>query len=120
MIERATSPANIAAMLQTLRAHQVEVQAGVNAAQIATPAMDTSRVTVAKPTFGELMKGAVGEVNAMQLHSQRLQEAYQRGEPVALADVVLGMQKSSVAFEATLQVRNKVLKAYEDILNMPV
>jgi flagellar hook-basal body complex protein FliE len=33
---------------------------------------------------------------------------------------VLGMQKSSLAFEATLQVRNKVLKAYEDILNMPV
>ena len=32
----------------------------------------------------------------------------------------LGMQKASLAFEATLQVRNKVLKAYEDILNMPV
>ena len=37
-----------------------------------------------------------------------------------LTDVVLGMQKSSLSFEATLQVRNKVLKAYEDIMNMPV
>jgi flagellar hook-basal body complex protein FliE len=33
---------------------------------------------------------------------------------------VIGMQKSSLAFEATLQIRNKVLKAYEDILHMPV
>ncbi len=120
MIERATSPANIAAMLQTLRAHQAEAQAGANSGQVVSPQIDTSRVSAAKPTFGELVRGAVGEVNAMQVHSQRLQEAHQRGEPVALADVVLGMQKSSIAFEATLQVRNKVLKAYEDILNMPV
>ena len=37
-----------------------------------------------------------------------------------LTDVVMNMQKSSLAFEATLQIRNKVLKAYEDIMNMPV
>jgi flagellar hook-basal body complex protein FliE len=47
-------------------------------------------------------------------------EAYERGEDVPLTDVVLSMQKSSLSFEATLQVRNKVLKAYEDIMNMPV
>ena len=46
--------------------------------------------------------------------------AYERGEEIPLTDVVLAMQKSSLAFEATLQVRNKVLKAYEDIFNMPV
>jgi hypothetical protein len=46
--------------------------------------------------------------------------AQERGEGLPLTDVVLGMQKSSLAFEATLQIRNKVLKAYEDILNMPV
>ena len=49
-----------------------------------------------------------------------LKEAFDRGEDVPLTNVVLAMQKSSLAFEATLQVRNKVLKAYEDILNMPV
>jgi len=56
----------------------------------------------------------------LQSKSRALTEAYERGENVPLTDVVLGMQKSSIAFEATLQVRNKVLKAYEDILNMPV
>ena len=62
----------------------------------------------------------VGQVNQAQMHSRGMQEAFDRGEQVPLTDVVLAMQKSSIAFEATLQVRNKVLKAYEDILNMPV
>jgi flagellar hook-basal body complex protein FliE len=47
-------------------------------------------------------------------------EAYDRGENVPLTDVVLAMQKSSLSFEATMQVRNKVLRAYEEIMNMPV
>ena len=42
------------------------------------------------------------------------------GEDVPLTEVILEMQKSSLAFEATLQVRNKVLQAYEQIMNMPV
>ena len=67
-----------------------------------------------------MVKGALGQVNSAQLESSRLQAAYERGEGLPLTDVVLGMQKSSLAFEATLQIRNKVLKAYEDILNMPV
>jgi flagellar hook-basal body complex protein FliE len=54
------------------------------------------------------------------MHASALRNAYDRGEEVPLTDVVLAMQKSSLAFEATLQIRNKVLKAYEDILNMPV
>ena len=62
---------------------------------------------------------AVG-VNATQLQSKSMQESFERGDDVPLTDVVMSMQKSSLAFEATLQVRNKVLRAYEDILNMPV
>ena len=54
------------------------------------------------------------------MRASELRTAYDRGDNVPLTDVVLGMQKSSLAFEATLQVRNKVLKAYEDVLNMPV
>jgi flagellar hook-basal body complex protein FliE len=49
-----------------------------------------------------------------------MRTAYEQGENVPLTDVVINMQKSSLAFEATLQVRNKVLKAYEEIMNMPV
>jgi flagellar hook-basal body complex protein FliE len=71
-------------------------------------------------SFSDAAKYALNEVNASQHQSNALKEAYDRGEDVPLTNVVLAMQKSSLAFEATLQVRNKVLKAYEDILNMPV
>jgi len=70
--------------------------------------------------FNELVSNAVEQVNQLQVQSRELQDAYSRGEDLPLTDVVLGMQKSSLAFEATLQIRNKVLKAYDDILNMPV
>ena len=56
----------------------------------------------------------------MQADAVDLSSAYLAGEDIPLTDVVLGMQKSSLAFEATLQVRNKVLEAYQQIMNMPV
>ena len=70
--------------------------------------------------FGDLVRQTVNKVNENQMNASKISSAYERGEGVPLTDVVLSMQKSSIAFEATLQVRNKVLKAYEDILNMPV
>jgi flagellar hook-basal body complex protein FliE len=75
---------------------------------------------VQKTGFSDMVSGALGQVNTLQVQSSDMRTAFDRGENIALTDVVLGMQKSSLAFEATLQVRNKVLKAYEDILNMPV
>ena len=44
----------------------------------------------------------------------------ERGEDIPLTSVVLATQKASLGFEATLQVRNKLMKAYDDIMNMPV
>ncbi|MAI41087.1 MAG: flagellar hook-basal body complex protein FliE [Candidatus Azotimanducaceae bacterium] len=70
--------------------------------------------------FYDLARDALDGVHASQQESKVLKEAFDSGEDVPLTNVVLAMQKSSLAFEATLQVRNKVLKAYEDILNMPV
>jgi flagellar hook-basal body complex protein FliE len=115
MSDRVNSPANILSMLQTMRRLQAEAATGVEpgAAAGADPA------AAASPPFGELVRRAVAEVNETQLSSRTMQEGYERGE-VPLTDVVLAMQKSSLAFEATLQMRNKVLKAYEDVLNMPV
>jgi flagellar hook-basal body complex protein FliE len=115
MSDRVNSPANILSMLQTMRNLQAQASAGVEEADSAAAGGGTS----AAPPFGELVRKAVSEVNDTQQVSRALQEGYERGE-VALTDVVLAMQKSSLAFETTLQMRNKVLKAYEDILNMPV
>ena len=111
MIEKATSSANIQSMLQTLRTHQSQAAGGVQGLGTDGPE---------KAGFSDAVKAMFDQVNAAQQDSRTKTEAYERGEDVPLTDVVLSMQKSSLSFEATLQVRNKVLKAYEDIMNMPV
>jgi flagellar hook-basal body complex protein FliE len=116
MIDKINSQANIQAMLQTLRSHQLQAS-GLSKGEAEEA---TSSTPTAASGFSQMVGSALQEVNQAQLQSRSMQEAYDRGEDMPLTDVVIGMQKSSLAFEATLQVRNKVLKAYEQILNMPV
>jgi flagellar hook-basal body complex protein FliE len=68
----------------------------------------------------DTMKSAVDSVNEQQKVSRELQTAYVKGEDVSLTDVAIAMQKASVAFEATVQVRNKILESYREIMNMSV
>ena len=63
---------------------------------------------------------ALKSVNRAQAEAGKLSEGYERGEVTDIAKVMLARQQSSVAFEATLQVRNKLLSAYKDIMSMPV
>jgi flagellar hook-basal body complex protein FliE len=113
MIDRISS-ANVQSMLEVIRTYQS--QAAGNAGAAAEPAA----TKVGQPTFFDSVKNAIDGVNDTQKKSSALSDAYDRGEEVPLTEVVLSMQKSSLAFEATLQVRNKVMKAYEEIMNMPV
>src|ERR1044072_1318151 len=75
----------------------------------------------AKPaTFASTLENALKDVNQSQANAGALSEAYERGETVDIAKVMMARQQASVGFEATLQVRNKLLSAYKDIMNMPV
>ena len=70
--------------------------------------------------FADSLKTALDGVNASQDKSEALSEAYQRGEVTDVAKVMLARQEAGVAFEATLQVRNRLLSAYQDIMRMGV
>jgi flagellar hook-basal body complex protein FliE len=70
--------------------------------------------------FADALKGALDGVNATQARADALSEGYQRGEVTDVASVMLARQESGVAFEATLQVRNRLLSAYQDIMRMGV
>ncbi|HRP35576.1 MAG TPA: flagellar hook-basal body complex protein FliE [Gammaproteobacteria bacterium] len=71
--------------------------------------------------FANVLKQSLESVNRQQAESTRLQEAFQRGDPgINLAQVMVAAQKSSIGFEATVQVRNRLLQAYQDIMNMQV
>ncbi|MGD9811152.1 MAG: flagellar hook-basal body complex protein FliE [Sphingobium sp.] len=70
--------------------------------------------------FTTALKGALEKVNGLQNEAGEAAAAFERGETTDIAAVMLAKQKASVSFEATLQVRNKLLSAYKDIMSMPV
>ena len=70
--------------------------------------------------FTKALKAAVNEVNGMQAKAGEAATAYERGETTDIAGVMLAKQQASIGFETTLQVRNKLLSAYKDIMSMPV
>lgn len=73
------------------------------------------------PAFQDMLTKAVGHVNELQQTSSDLRTAYDMGDPnVDLTRVMIATQKASVSFEALTQVRNRVVQAYEDIMNMPI
>ncbi|MGR2866877.1 flagellar hook-basal body complex protein FliE [Vibrio vulnificus] len=71
--------------------------------------------------FSTLLNQAINNVNSLQRSSSDLQTRFDRGDAdVSLSDVMIARNKSSVVFEATVQVRNKLVEAYKDLMNMPV
>lgn len=70
--------------------------------------------------FADTLKSALDGVNASQQRAADISAAYERGEVTDVAKVMLARQEAGIAFEATLQVRNKLLSAYLDILKMGV
>jgi flagellar hook-basal body complex protein FliE len=70
--------------------------------------------------FTSALKNALQDVNELQGKAGDASAAFERGDTTDIASVMLARQQSSVAFEATLQVRNKILSAYKDIMSMPV
>src|SRR5690606_36502242 len=72
-------------------------------------------------SFGEMLKQAVDSVNEAQQKANELQRAFEMGDPqVDITQVMIQMQKASVSFESMSQVRNRLVSAYKDIMNMPI
>jgi flagellar hook-basal body complex protein FliE len=91
--------------------------------QVRTPQASAEAPAEAKGPAGgftDALKSALDQVNQTQGKAEALGEAYQRGEVTDVAKVMLARQEAGVAFEATLQVRNRLLSAYQDIMRMGV
>lgn len=70
--------------------------------------------------FAGAIQNALQQVSDQQHRASGMSEAYERGETHDIVSVMIERQKASLGFETTLQVRNKLLSAYRDIMNMPV
>lgn len=71
-------------------------------------------------SFTSSMTDALKAVNNQQTKASDISAAYERGDTNDIVQVMVERQKASLGFEATLQVRNKLLSAYRDIMSMPV
>jgi flagellar hook-basal body complex protein FliE len=78
-------------------------------------------VTNSGSEFGKMLAESIDKVNDAQNRAGELKEAFTRGdEGVELPQVMVALQEASISFQAMTQVRNKLLSAYQDIMNMPV
>lgn len=101
-----------------MRSQILERNAALTRAQQTPAAVPAAE---AKPaSFAATLEDAFSKVNQAQSNAGALSESYERGETIDIAKVMLARQQASVGFEATLQVRNKLLSAYKDIMSMPV
>jgi len=78
-------------------------------------------VDAAKADFGQLLKNSVNEVNETQKTAKNLATAFDAGDKnVNLSEVMVAIQKANVSFQAMTQVRNNLVSAYKEIMNMQV
>lgn len=110
----------ITAMLAQLKAaaqqpHAKEI-GGLNASQNLQKTQQSSRVD-----FSDALKASLNQVNKAQMDAEELGKNFAMGDDsVSLSDVMIAGQKANISFQATVQVRNKLVSAYHDIMNMQV
>jgi flagellar hook-basal body complex protein FliE len=70
--------------------------------------------------FGRMLMDVLKEVNQGQQEARAKGEAFMTGQPVDIDEMMIAMERASVAMQLTLQVRNKLLEAYQEIARMQV
>ena len=103
-------------LLQEMQSLSGEIPTGSMNTQITQQIKNTSG-----SDFGDLLSQAVKSIGELQANSASLATRLDMGDSrVTLSETVIAGEKSSVAFEATVQVRNKLIEAYKSVMSMPV
>jgi flagellar hook-basal body complex protein FliE len=99
-----------------------QVLAEMRALQARASGISEMPAAAAQPSdFANLMKNSVDHVASMQNKATALADAYEGGDKsVDLTKVMLEVQKASLAFRAMTEVRNKLVDAYQQVMNMSV
>ncbi|MDJ0939398.1 MAG: flagellar hook-basal body complex protein FliE [Woeseiaceae bacterium] len=99
-------------LLSQIRAMQGKLQ---------SPTLDSASQSANSVEFGNLIKTSLDSVNAAQQHSKSMKVGFETGtNDASLAEVMIASQKANLSFRAVTEVRNKLVQAYQDIMNMPV
>jgi flagellar hook-basal body complex protein FliE len=85
-----------------------------------------ARPPVAEPLepqqgFAELLKTSIDAVNQAQTTAYDMAAALERGDKsVALPEVMIALQKANLSFQAMTEIRNRLVSAYQEVMNMPI
>src|SRR5690348_1276599 len=89
-----------------------------------TPSIGNASNTInstSKVNFADALKTSLNQVNKAQVEAENLGKSFAMGDDkVNLSDVMISTQKANISFQATVQVRNKFITAYNDIMNMQI
>lgn len=108
-------------MSNTITPEQLLMQMRAMAAQAGGQSANETGAVDNQTQFGEVLKQAVNAVNENKQQASRLAEAFQQGDPdVQMAEVMIALQKSNVSFQAMVEVRNRLVSAYKEIMNMQI
>ncbi len=132
-IDTSLNTTSIMAGLQNMQRQMRSLQMGAspNVEREAQTAQEALPVAVAgqpEPTayenvgkFSDLLRNAFEEVNNLKNESHAMQQRFDLGDrSITLADVMLASQRSSISFEATVQIRNRMVEAYRSIMQMQI
>lgn len=120
------SSMQINSVLAQIRSLQSEARVGMPAGRpdvgaVAPDALAGTRGAAQPTSFAQVLKSGLEGVNAAQSRASTMATAFERGTPgVDLAQVMLESQKASVQFRAAVEVRNRLVSAYQEIMNMPI
>ena len=71
-------------------------------------------------SFGEALSGAIGKVSELRNEADRAVHELAAGENKDIHQTMIAMEKASVSFELLMQIRNKVISAYDKIMRTPI
>jgi flagellar hook-basal body complex protein FliE len=114
-------PANIQRILDHLRAVQAQASGGAANAAGSAAATKAASATPATQDFSSVLKTSLEQVNSFQLRATEATRQFELDpKNTNLHDVMIAVQKAQVSFQATVQFRNKVVQAYQDIMNLQI
>jgi flagellar hook-basal body complex protein FliE len=101
-------------VLAQIRSLSTQVGAGSSAPSASAPTGGVS-------DFAAVLRKNIDQVAQSQQHAGDLADAFERGTPgVELPQVMVELQKASVSFRALTEVRNRLISAYQEIMNIPL
>ncbi len=107
--------------MNTIDTNQLLMQLRTAAAQAGIKPQGAAAATPVADNFSSMLSQSIGKVNEMQNQAGDLTRAFEMGSAeVSLPDVMIAKAKAGLAFEGMVQVRNKVVEAYQEIMRMQV